>query len=147
LTDKAVPALPSQDLARTRKFYRYFGFEPVGGEPGPEDRWLRLKRGEVEIDFRLDPIDYTDDEHVRHQSLCIIRVADVAAWYDVFAKTRMGWKWIFPSLTRPRDDLWDGLPAFCLTDRDGNLIWVVESEKEEEEEEEDGSAGPDPVQP
>jgi len=130
VTDKAVAALPSRDLARTRKFYRYFGFEPVGGEPGPEDRWLRLKRGEVEIDFHLSAIDYTDDDYIRHQSLCVIRVADVAAWYDIFARTRMSWKTIFPSLTRPRDDLWDGLPAFCLTDRDGNLIWCVESEKE-----------------
>jgi hypothetical protein len=130
LTDKAVPALPSLDLERTWKFYRYFGFEPVGGEPGPEDRWLRLKRGEVEIDFHLSSIDYTNDDHRRHQSLCVIRVADVAAWYDVFAKTRMGWKAIFPSLTWPRDDLWDGLPAFCLTDRDGNLIWCVESERD-----------------
>ncbi len=129
MTDKAVPALPSLDLARTRKFYRYFGFEPIGGEPGPEDHWLRLKRDEVEIDFHLTSIDYTLDDHVRHQSMCIIRVADVAAWHEVFARTRMSWKWIFPSLTRPRDDLWGGLPAFCLTDRDGNLIWVVESEK------------------
>jgi catechol 2,3-dioxygenase-like lactoylglutathione lyase family enzyme len=143
LTDRAVPALPSRDLARTRKFYRYFGFEPVG-EPDSEQRWLRLRRGGVEIDFHLTDLDYTDHAHRRYQSLCIIRVADVAAWYDVFAKTRMGWKWIFPSLTRPRNDLWDGLPAFCLTDKDGNLIWVVESEKAAGPEE-DGSAGPDPV--
>lgn len=129
MTDRAVPALPSRDLAATRKFYRYFGFEPVGGEPGPDDRWLRLKRDEVEIDFRLDPTDYTHDNFARHQSLCVIRVADVAAWHEVFAGTRMSWKWIFPSLAAPRDDLWDGLPAFCLTDKDGNLIWVVESEK------------------
>src|SRR5687767_553478 len=47
LTDTAVAALFSRDLARTRKFYRYFGFEPVAGEPGPDDSWLRLKRGEV----------------------------------------------------------------------------------------------------
>jgi catechol 2,3-dioxygenase-like lactoylglutathione lyase family enzyme len=130
LTDRAVPTLPSRDLERTRKFYRYFGFEPVGGEPGPDDHWLRLKRGEIEIDFRACPVDYTSDEHIRHQSVCLIRVADVAAWYESFARTRMSWKWIFPSLTKPRDDLWGGTPAFCLTDRDGNLIWVVESERE-----------------
>jgi hypothetical protein len=129
LTDKAVPALPSLDLGRTRNFYRYFGFEPVGGEPGPDDHWMTLRRGEVEIDFRLSSIDYRTDEHVRHQSLCVIRVADVAAWYESFANTRMGWKWIFPSLNTPRTDVWDGLPAFSLTDRDGNLIWVVGSEK------------------
>lgn len=130
MPDKAVPALPSLDLARTRKFYRYFGFEPVGGEPGPDDRWLRLARGEVEIDFRLSSIDYRRDEHIRHQSLCVIRVADLASWYESFAGTRMSWAAIFPSLARPRDDLWDGLPAFCLTDKDGNLIWCVESEKD-----------------
>lgn len=130
MPDKAVPALPSLDLERTRKFYRYFGFEPVGGEPGPDDHWLRLARGEVEIDFHLSSIDYRKDEYARYQNLCVIRVADVAAWYESFAGTRMSWKVIFPSLTKPRDDLWGGLPAFCLTDRDGNLIWCVESEKE-----------------
>lgn len=130
MTDRAVPTLPSLDLERTRKFYRYFGFEPVGGEPGPDDHWMRLKRGEVEIDFRMSPVDYRSDEHILHQSVCLIRVADVAAWHEIFANTRMGWKWIFPSLTKPRTDLWDGLPAFCLTDKDGNLIWVVESERE-----------------
>ena len=129
MTDRAVPTLPSRDLERTRKFWRYFGFEPVG-EPGADDHWLRLKRGEVEIDFRLASDDYTSDENLIHQSVCIIRVADVAAWHAVFANTRMGWKWLFPSLTQPRDDLWGGLPAFCLTDKDGNLIWVVESEKD-----------------
>jgi len=129
LTDRAVPTLPSRDLARTRKFYRYFGFEPVGGEPGPDGHWMRLRRGDVEIDFRTSSVDYRADENIRHQSVCLIRVADVAAWHEVFAGTRMGWKWIFPSLTDPRTDLWGGLPAFCLTDKDGNLIWVVESEK------------------
>ncbi|HEU0099272.1 MAG TPA: VOC family protein [Allosphingosinicella sp.] len=137
MTDKAVPTLPSLDLARTRKFYRYFGFEPVGGEPGPDDHWMRLKRGEVEIDFRLASVDYRSDEHILHQSVCLIRVADVAAWHAVFANTRMGWKWIFPSLNKPRTDIWGGLPAFSVTDKDGNLIWVVESEKAE---------GPEPVE-
>jgi catechol 2,3-dioxygenase-like lactoylglutathione lyase family enzyme len=130
LTDKAVPALPSRDLERTRNFYRYFGFEPVDGEPRPDDGWMRLRKDEVEIDFHLTEIDYTHPDYMRHQGICLIRVSDVAAWHDVFARNRMGWKVIFPSLTRPRTDLWGGLPAFCLTDRDGNLIWCVESERE-----------------
>ena len=48
---RAIPALPSRDLVRTWKFYRYFGFEPVGPEPREGDSWLRLRRGEMEIDF------------------------------------------------------------------------------------------------
>lgn len=128
MTDKAVPVLASLDLARTRNFYRYFGFEPVGGEPGLEDTWLRLKKGGLEIDFSLSNIDYRSDEHIRHQPVCLFRVADVAAWHEVFAGSRMGWKVIFPSLLKIRDDIWDGSPAFCLTDRDGNLLWFIESD-------------------
>ncbi|HEY0112525.1 MAG TPA: VOC family protein [Allosphingosinicella sp.] len=126
---KAVPVLASADLERTRKFYRYFGFEPVAEpicEGDEEPSWLRLRREGVELDFSLTDIDYTHDDFMRFQRLAVIRVADIHSWYDVFAKTRMGWKWIYPSLTRPRQDMWDGRWAFCLTDRDGNLIWCVE---------------------
>ena len=128
MTDKAVPVLASLDLARTRNFYRYFGFEPVGGEPAPDDHWLRLKRGEIEIDFSLSDIDYRSDAFIRHQPVCLFRVADVAAWHEVFSSARMSWKVIFPSLLKIRDDIWDGSPAFCLTDRDGNLVWFIESD-------------------
>ena len=131
MADRAVPVLASRDLEQTRKFYRYFGFEPVAEPPdefGDEPQWLRLKRGEVELDFSLTEIDHRSDEFMRHQRLAIVRVADARAWHDVFAKTRMGWKWLNPSLTRPRDDLWGGRWAFCLTDKDGNLIWYIQGD-------------------
>jgi len=124
LPDYAVPVLPSADLERTAKFYRYFGFEPV---PGDDERWLRLRREDVEIDFTLSSVDYTQPEHLTCGHICVIRVADVDSWYAIFANTRMNWRAIWPSLTKPRDDLWGGLKAFCLTDRDANLIWCVES--------------------
>lgn len=139
MTDKAVPVLASLDLARTRNFWRYFGFEPIGGEPGPDDSWLRLKRDGIELDFSLSDTDYRSDEYIRHQAVCLFRVADVAAWHDVFAGSRMGWKAIFPSLLKIRDDIWDGSPAFCLTDRDGNLFWFIQSDDPA-----GGAAGPAP---
>jgi catechol 2,3-dioxygenase-like lactoylglutathione lyase family enzyme len=121
--------LSSNDLERTRNFYRYFGFEAVE-EPGGDDRWLTLRKGDVEIDFSLAEVDHRLDEYIRFQRMCIIRVRDVAAWHASFADTRMGWKVIFPSLTRPRDDMWGGVPAFSITDRDGNLIWCVQDEEQ-----------------
>jgi hypothetical protein len=127
LTDKAVPVLPSADLARTAKFYRYFGFEAV--QDGDEG-WLRLRKDEVEIDFTLSSVDYTSSEHLVCGHVCVIRVADVDSWYASFANTRMNWRALWPSLTKPRDDMWGGLKAFCLTDRDANLIWCVESERQ-----------------
>lgn len=130
MSDKAVPVLASLDLARTRNFYRYFGFEPVG-EPDPDGYWLRLGREGIEIDFSLSDIDYRSDEHMRHQAVCCFRVRDVAAWHEVFANTRMGWKVIFPSLQKVRDDMWGGVPAFLLTDRDGNLLWFIQSDDPE----------------
>lgn len=120
-----MPVLKSNDLERTRNFYRYFGFEPVG-EPDEDGSWMRLARGDVEIDFSLSSVDHRSDEYIQFQSVCVIRVGDVQAWYESFANTRMGWKMIFPSLTKPRDDMWGGVPAFCFTDRDGNLVWCVE---------------------
>jgi|GEM_PF-3166587 len=126
-TDRAIPALASRDLERTRKFYRYFGFEPIG-DPQADERWLWLKRNEVELSFYLTSVDFSDPDFAICQPICVIRVADVHAWHDVFAKTRMGWKWLNPSLTSPRNDLWGGRWAFCLTDRDANLIWCVASD-------------------
>ena len=121
--------MPSTDLIRTWKFYRYFGFETVGLEPSNEDDWLRLKRRDVEVDFYPDEIDFTHDDFIRFGHVCLIRVDDVSAWHEAFARSPISWKARNPSMTRLRDDLWGGSPSFSLTDRDGNLIWCVQSEK------------------
>jgi hypothetical protein len=62
MTDRVVPILASRDLEKTRKFWRYFGFEMISP---PEDQLahasgMRLRREGIELCFSLSEIDYTD---------------------------------------------------------------------------------------
>lgn len=123
MTDRAIPVLPSADLARTANFFGYFGFDVVA----QEEDWLRLARGPVALEYHLSSLDWNGPDLMLVARLCLIRVADVVAWYAVFAESRMRWKAMGnPALTAPRDDLWGGRPAFNFKDRDGNLFWVVQ---------------------
>jgi catechol 2,3-dioxygenase-like lactoylglutathione lyase family enzyme len=121
MTDRAIAVLPSSDFERSWAFYRYFGFTLVARD----EAWLHLRKGSVELDFTLTERT-AGDRGLVGDRLCLVRVADVAAWHAVFAGTRMRWKALgVPSLTAISSAAW-GVPAFCITDRDGNLIWVVQ---------------------
>ncbi len=118
MTESAVACLVSSDFAATEKFYRCFGFEarpPLGGG-------LYLRRGTVELMFtaRAEPLAWDEDR------VAMILVEGVAAWRTLFARTRMRWKAMGrPGLTEISSGAWDG-PVFNLSDRDSNLIWVVQ---------------------
>ena len=131
MTDRAVPMLVSLDLTRTWKFYRYFGFElvsPAEDALAEEDTWyLTLQRGDVLLYFSRTSTDFTLDENVGHSHSCYIEVEDFQAWRDAFARTRMGWKMFYPRLGDVENHPW-GRPAFCVVDRDANLIWIVQRE-------------------
>lgn len=125
MTDRAVPVLPSADLERTANFFGYFGFEVTGREN--DGYWLRLASGPVELEFHHTDFDWNGPDMLLADRLCVIRVADAAAWHARFAESRMRWKAMgHPSLTAVRDDLWGGRPAFNFKDRDGNFFWVVQ---------------------
>lgn len=124
MNDRAVPVLPSAGFVRTAKFFRYFGF----GIIAEDDHWLRLRNGSVELDFCLKSPDQDAPENPAQSGLCVIRVGDAAAWHDIFAKSRMAWKAFGkPSLTSLSNAAWN-VPAFAVTDPDGNLIWIVQDE-------------------
>ena len=118
MTERAVACLVSSDFAATEKFYRYLGFEAQPSLGGG----LYLRRGAVELLFtaRAEPLAWDEDR------VAVILVEDVAAWRTLFARTRMRWKAMGrPGLTEISRGAWDG-PAFNLSDRDGNLIWIVQ---------------------
>src|SRR5690606_2028221 len=109
MTDHAVPMLASQDLLRTWKFYRYFGFDLV--DPAEEallgdfDTYrLGIRRGGVELLFERTSTDFTSDQHVIFSRNCQVRVDDLDAWYRAFTHTKMNWKMFYPRLSELRRD-------------------------------------------
>ena len=122
MTDRAIAVLTSADFERTKKFYRYFGFVAEA----EDEQCLTIRHEGVELMFFPSSLDWTGPELKLVHRGCVIRVADVAAWHARMAGTRMGWKTLgSPSLLGITDAVWP-TPAFLFSDRDGNLIWVVQ---------------------
>lgn len=118
MTDRAIACLVSSDFAATAKFYRYFGFEIVS----EDESILHRAREGVEFFFfaRAEPLAWDKDR------LTVETVANVTAWRETFARTRMSCKAMgCPGLTQINDGAW-GVPAFNVSDRDGDMIWVVQ---------------------
>lgn len=57
MTDRAVPNLPSRDLAATAAFYGGFGFHQLHRD----DNWLVLRRGDLQLEF------FRKDDHEPHR--------------------------------------------------------------------------------
>lgn len=131
MTDRAVPMLVSLDLIRTWKFYRYFRFELVSPAEtalaDDEVYAMILRRDDIQLYFSKTGIDYSSDEYVGHSRSCYIEVDDFDAWRESFFRSRMGWKMFYPRLGEVDDQPW-GRPAFCVVDRDANLMWIVQRE-------------------
>jgi catechol 2,3-dioxygenase-like lactoylglutathione lyase family enzyme len=107
-TARALPLLPSLDIARTRAFYEerlgftstYYG----------DENYLIVRRGEVEIHFWL-----TDDEKLPPVSSCYVRGRDALALHADFKA--LGTPKISPIMARE----W-GMTEFYVWDPDGNLL-------------------------
>lgn len=129
MSDRATPMLASTDLRRTWKFYRYFGFDLVApAEPLLDDEDVSrvvLRKGEVQLAFNRTETDFTSGEFVLFSRACLIEVEDFSAWRDAFARSRMNWRMFYPRLGEVTEHHW-GRPAFCVVDRDANLIWIIE---------------------
>src|SRR3954469_13872986 len=92
MTERAVPELPSADLERTFRFYRYFGFEAVSRS---ESRLL-LRRETVELSFYLTDLDWSQPEFTRVHRGCPINVDSASDWHARFEGSRMSWKTFNP---------------------------------------------------
>lgn len=105
---RAIPILPSLDIARTRAFYEEsLGFS---GQLYEEEDYLILRRGEIELHFWL-----TEDKKLPPVSSAYIRGRDVPALHADFARRGA------PKLSEITARPW-GMTEFYLWDPDGNLL-------------------------
>jgi catechol 2,3-dioxygenase-like lactoylglutathione lyase family enzyme len=117
MTDRAVPNLPSRDLAATASFYESFGFR----EMYRDDNWLVLRRVDLQIEFFRK-----DDHNPRgHDFGCCLRVSDLASLYEAVRaagvpEKRHGLPSVRPIATQP----W-GQQMSTLLDPDGNLLRMI----------------------
>jgi catechol 2,3-dioxygenase-like lactoylglutathione lyase family enzyme len=117
VTDRAVPNLPSRDLARTAAFYGGFGFVELYGDDG----WLVLRRGDLQLEFfRKDDL---DPRH--HDFGCCLRVSDLQELYQAVLaagvpEARYGLPSVRPITTQP----W-GQEMSTVLDPDGNLLRMI----------------------
>lgn len=117
MTDRAVPNLPSRELAATAAFYGGFGFL----ELHREDNWLVLRRGELQLEFfRKDDLDPRG-----HDFGCCLRVADLQSLYDaVIAAGVPEKRYGLPSVRPIATQAW-GQQMSTLLDPDGNLLRMI----------------------
>lgn len=105
---RAIPILPSPDIAATRAFYRdSLGFAVIGPERNDH---LIVRRGEIEIHFWK-----SDDRALPEVSSCYIRGGEVAALHAEFS--RRGVARLSEFLVRP----WN-MKEFYIHDPHGNLL-------------------------
>ncbi len=131
MTDRALPSLVSRDLTGTWKFWRYFGFDLVAPDEealtSEDTSGLILRRGDVRLHFTRTDTDFTTDEHVLFSRSCLIEVDDFDDWRAAFARSRMGWRTFYPRLGEVTQHHWNR-PAFCVVDRDANLVWIIQKQ-------------------
>ena len=117
MTDRAVPNLPSRDLSITAAFYTGFGFT----ERYRDDRWLVLRRGELQLEFfRKDDL---DPRH--HDFGCCLRVSDLEDLYDAVRSAGVPEKrYGLPSVRPITPQPW-GQQMSTVLDPDGNLLRMI----------------------
>lgn len=109
-TARALPVLPSTDIARTRSFYEdRLGFVSTHYE---DENYLIVRRGEIELHFWL-----TDNASLAPMTSCYIRGRDALELHADFAQR--GVEKLSPIM--PRD--W-GMTEFYVWDPDGNLLRI-----------------------
>jgi catechol 2,3-dioxygenase-like lactoylglutathione lyase family enzyme len=118
MNERAVPILPSRDLAATLAFYEELGFENRGAPPDEWD-YLILRRSGIEIHFILD----AELDPLRTAGSCYVYVDDAQRvfeqWHDIVSADAATGRRVEP-LTRTAY----GMHEFALIDPSGNLIRV-----------------------
>lgn len=117
MADRAVPALPSRDLAATRAFYGRWGFTCTYDADG----WLILQRGPLHLEFFAHP----DLDPATSHFQCCLRVADLdGLWSEIRAAGVPVADRGFPRLHPPRVESWGGRVGF-LVDPDGTQVNLI----------------------
>lgn len=118
MPDRAVPSLPSRDLALTEAFYGAFGFTPSFRDDG----WMILRRGALQLEFfpfpELDPASSSFQ--------CSIRIADVDELHAAIAASGVPARRVgIPRITPIERQDW-GMRAGYLIDLDGTQLALIE---------------------
>lgn len=115
--ERAVPILPSRDLAETQAFYERLGFRMSGGI---FDGYMLLIREAAEIHFFLKP--HVDP--LTTDFSCYLRVDGADALYEEWAALRIPHDAATGSrLVAPVDTDY-GMREFALVDPSGNLLRI-----------------------
>jgi hypothetical protein len=115
---RAVPILPSRDLAATLTFYEALGFENRGAAPDEWD-YLIIGRGDVELHFISAP----DVDPLSTAAQCYVYVDEAAALRDEWAQIVVADPATGSRVTEIMATDY-GMDEFAVVDRNGNLIRV-----------------------
>jgi neutral ceramidase len=118
MTERAVPILPSRDLAATLRFYERLGFENRGAPPEEWD-YLIIGRGGIELHFVADP--HVDP--LRTAAMCFVFVDDAQRLHDEWSGIVVPDPTTGSRLERPVDTDY-GMREFALVDPSGNLLRI-----------------------
>ena len=117
VVERAVPLLPSRDLARSLDLYGRLGFENRGA-PLEEWEYLILGRGDIELHLSLNP----DVDPLRTAGACYLRVADADAVHATWGAALTGEDRAAGVRLEPLVDAVYGMREAALVDVDGNLL-------------------------
>ena len=118
MSERAVPILPSRDLAETLDFYERLGFDNRGAPP---EQWgyVILGRGTVELHF----ISVPDVDPLATASSCFVFVENAAALYADWATKITPDPATGSRIVPPVETDYD-MTEFAVVDRSGNLVRV-----------------------
>ncbi|WP_232548552.1 bleomycin resistance protein [Propioniciclava soli] len=117
-TERAVPILPTRDLAESLAFYERLGFENIGDPP---ETWgyCILARGRIELHLALDP----ETDPLSTASSCYVYVDDAQALHDAWAPSVVPDAHTGMRVVAPVDTGY-GMREFAVVDPSGNLLRI-----------------------
>jgi len=118
MSERAVPILPSRDLAETLRFYQRLGFDNRGAPPEEWD-YLIVGRGDIELHFVADP----SVDPLRTAGSCYLFVDDADALFRDWAGVVRPDPATGTRVTEPADTDY-GMREFAVVDGNGNLLRV-----------------------
>src|SRR5262245_25523351 len=112
MNERAVPILPSRDLAESLAFYERLGFENRGAPP---DEWnyMIIGRGSIELHFLGEPNAFSA---WTSPTSCYVAVADADALYSE-------WTGVGVAADTPMTTDY-GMREFTVQDPSGNLLRI-----------------------
>jgi catechol 2,3-dioxygenase-like lactoylglutathione lyase family enzyme len=118
VVDRAVPNLPSRDLATSREFYEGLGFS----EHYRDERWMILRRGSLQLEFFA----HAELEPSTSAFQCTVRVADLdELWQAIVAAGVPLRDTGRPRCHTPRIEK-SGLRIGYLIDPDGTQLTLIQ---------------------